>query len=91
MIDFTPIARRLLCPKAARTSLYPGRVEALQRAELTALMRRLAMTAYGRRHGVAEAPAPASVYERLLALPVVDYEELRPEVMRMIGGEKDVL
>lgn len=91
MIDFTPIARRIICPKAARTFLYPGRIEEIQRAELTALMRRLTNTDYGRRHDLYNSPSVFTCYEELRKLPDIDYEDIRRDVMRMVAGEKDIL
>ncbi len=63
-------------------------VEVTQRRVLARLLSRGARTEWGRRHGYSK----LSRYEVFAeAVPVCSYEKLRPWVMRMVGGESDVL
>lgn len=72
--------------KAART--YASDPERVQRAELSRLISAGHRTEWGREHGYAGMEG----YEDYAArVPVTPYEDIRPRVMRMITGERDVL
>lgn len=90
MIDATPLARRWLHPLVRQAALWqqPGGVEQAQRRQLAQLLQRGAKTAYGHLTGLDARMTP----EQFAAdIPIAPYDTLRPLVMRMIQGEKDVL
>ncbi len=68
-----------------RAAAEPERAQA---AVLRALLRRNAQTAFGREHGFG---AIRTVAEYRRAVPVRDYEALRPYVRRIVEGEAAVL
>lgn len=88
MIDFTGIARHTLARRAARTESWTHGAEDVQRHQLGRLLRAGARTEYGRGYGLDGTESYATFADRV---PMVDYEAIRPLVMRMIAGEKGVL
>ena len=62
--------------------------EAVQRRELARLVAEAGATEWGRQHGY---NAVRSYSDYVQAVGVTPYDELRPYVMRMIAGERDVL
>ncbi|MDE6564839.1 MAG: GH3 auxin-responsive promoter family protein [Muribaculaceae bacterium] len=90
MLNLTPIVRPFFRRRAAAAALWADSegMERTQRAVLAWLLRRAAATDYGRRYGFGQ----TGRYEDFAsAVPVVVYEDLRADVMRMVGGEADVL
>ena len=90
MLNLTPLVRPVFSRRAASAALWadPEGMERTQRAVLARLLRRASGTVYGCRHAFGRLDS----YEAYAsAVPVVSYEDLRPEVMRMVGGERDVL
>lgn len=66
----------------------PASTEAVQLRVLSRLLARAAKTEIGNRYGFSTIDS----YERFAdALPAVEYEDIRPDVMRMVRGDKDVL
>lgn len=92
-MDFTPIGRLLLARGVCRTDRWNVSGEEVQRAELLRLLRHGRSTEYGRKYGFGDLPGDGGDFYRRFAerVPLVGYNELRPLVMRMIAGEKDVL
>lgn len=93
-IDFTPIVRRYFLPKALRTDLWgnPGETFRIQNDQLRYLLRRAADTRIGQHYGFGEMAALKSPYEAYCRrVPVVAYEDIRNDVMEMIGGKRNVL
>lgn len=88
MVNFTPAAGLFLRHRAAHLQRIALRTEHVQRTLLSALLRRAASTEYGREHRFARI---ASYADFARAVPIVEYEDLRPSVMRMVSGERDVL
>jgi len=71
-----------------------GASERVQAGELRRLLRAASATAIGRRYGFASlagASDDAMVARYSGEVPAHDYEDLRPLVMRMLGGERDLL
>ena len=62
--------------------------EAVQARVLAGLLRRARGTEWGRRHGFGEAPTAAGFARRV---PVSTYEQLYPELERVLRGQPDVL
>lgn len=91
-MNFTPISRPYFLSLSRRCDRWADESEHVQRHMLADLLRRGANSEMGRRYdfrGILKAPDPAREYA--LRVPLVEYEEIRPDVMRMIHGEKDVL
>ncbi len=90
MLNLTPIARKLLrapVERARRWADTPG-LERTQRAVLQQLLALAADTAVGSRHGFRY----LKDYESFAArVPLVEYEDIRTEVMRMVAGDKNIL
>jgi hypothetical protein len=67
--------------------------EKAQRALLDSLIRKASNTAFGRDHGFSKIPlgTPEAYEAYKKAVPVRDYEALRPWVDRTVAGEADIL
>ena len=90
MLNFTPLARPIFRRRAAAAACWADvdGMERTQRAVLAWLLRRGAATDYGRRYGF----GTFTCYEDFAsAVPETGYEAIRPSVMRMVAGERDVL
>lgn len=91
-MNFTPIARIILARRSQRTASWRNDGDEIQRRELSRLISHGAKTGYGRACGLDKLYNGRGMYRRFAeAVPVVEYEQLRPHVMRMIAGERDVL
>lgn len=88
-MNFTPLVRPWFLHKASRALAWRGRVEEVQRGQLDMLLSCGRRTKWGRSHGLDR----ASGYDGLRrAVPMVQsYPDVRADVMRMVGGEADVL
>lgn len=88
MLDFTPLLRPYFMQRVKALHGYGARAEQLQRAELGRIVRVGSRCEWGRAHGL----SCRSGYEEFReSMPISSYAELRPWVMRMIRGERDVL
>lgn len=91
-MDFTPLSRLYFAPRARRRHGWTGREREVQLQELLRLLHRGADTEFGRIHGFAHilrSNNPEEAYRD--NVPMQDYEDIRPQVMRMVEGAKDVL
>lgn len=91
-MDFTGIARKILSRRARRTDKWTDNGEDVQIRILRRLLRKGSSTEVGRRYGFSDATREKD--NRIIfreRVPVVDYEEIRGYVMRMINGESDIL
>lgn len=91
MIDLTPIVRIGFEKRARRTDSWANDSDRLQSEVLRSILTRAADTEYGRRmdfSGALKSKAPYATFSRI---PLMEYENVRPLVMRMVRGEKDVL
>ncbi len=91
MIDFTPIIRIGFERLATRTDRWDTDSDDIQKNVLRNLLKRGADTVYGRKYGFSNILTGKDIYSAYASLPLAEYEEIRPLVMRMIRGEKDVL
>lgn len=83
------IAAKLLARRSvARAGRVASTPEATQQAVLRKLIAAGKHTAFGREHGLAQVTGHASLIK---AVPLRDYEGLRPWIDRIVQGEKDVL
>ena len=91
-IDFTPLLRRHFIKRARRTLDWKNSGRDVQLDVLGFLLRAAAHTEIGYTHGFSDISTARDIYQayRNIVEPVV-YEDIRSSVMRMIGGEKDVL
>lgn len=91
-MNFTPLARKIFAPQMRLTDYRNKSAEAMQRDELRRLLRLAADTEIGRRgsfRALLDERNPERRYAE--ALPMVKYEQIRGDVMRMLRGEVDVL
>ena len=91
-MNYTPLARLIFNPIARRTRKWTTDEEAIQRSQLRKLLRMARSTEIGRRYGFGDFCDSPDAYDRFAEqVPMVEYEDIRQDVMRMIAGEKDVL
>ncbi|MDE6298072.1 MAG: GH3 auxin-responsive promoter family protein [Muribaculaceae bacterium] len=91
-VDFTPLVRGRFVSLAKRTDRWAADSEDIQRSLLRTLLKRGKDTEYGRRFDYADIASSADTYGRFAStVAPVGYEEIRPMVMRMLKGEKNVL
>lgn len=87
-IHITRIIRPVLLRGAGQRLRAAADAESSQLAQLRYLADVCRHTGYGRSHGAGRAMTYADFAGRM---PLTDYEDLRPMVMRMIAGERDLL
>ncbi|MCH5218680.1 MAG: GH3 auxin-responsive promoter family protein [Muribaculaceae bacterium] len=94
-MNLTGIARKILSGRTREVAAWRGREEAYQQRLLADMLRRAQDTEFGRSSGFADilgagsAPAVAAAYAE--AVPLREYEDFRPAVMKMIEGARGVL
>lgn len=95
MIDLTPLVRGRFVRQARRMDSWADTTPSVQAAQLRRLLSMAAKTEIGCRHDFASLAAETSDTELTrhyaATLPVVGFEDIRPLVMRMLRGEKDIL
>ena len=92
MLNFTPIVRPFFTRRAGASISCHTALERTQRRQLIFLLKKGRRTLQGERADYGLILSRRDVYESYAAeLPVVSYEDIRADVMRMIGGEKDIL
>ncbi len=92
MIDFTPFVRRRFVKIAERTDSWSSSTDDLQLSVLRSLIKRGGDCEYASRYDLKEILNSSNIYKDYVSrVPIVEYESLRPFVMRMIRGEKNVL
>lgn len=91
-IDLTPLIRPMFVSGVRRTDKWSSASDEIQQKVLAGLIRRGASAEFGRSHGFGEFREGDNP-RRFLAERVEtrEYEDIRADVMRMIGGERDVL
>ena len=88
-MDFTPFARALFGRRVNASRSWTGHTREVQLSELERLLSSLRKTKWAAEKGLSEV---RTYDEYRTALPAtVPYSELRPWIMRMIEGEKDVV
>ena len=88
-MNFTPLARALFRRRVSESLSWRGRTQEVQLAQLDYLLRNLRKTRWAADTGLSEVRSYED-FRRLLPA-TVPYASLRPYVMRMIEGERDVL
>ena len=88
MIDFTPLVRNHFLSRLQQQVRYINHADAVQQGELVRLIEKAALTRIGRRYDFSS----IRTYRQFAStLPLYSYEDLQPQVMRMINGAKDEL
>ena len=88
MINFTPIARKHFIDRLHTQLQYKDYADSIQQGELVKLIERAALTTIGRKYNFSR----VRNYKQFAStVPLYRYEDLRPQIMRMVNGEKDVL
>lgn len=89
MIDFTPIARTVISRRARKLRDNASHLREVQSRWLEWLIARGRKTEWGARHNFDK----VKDYESFVAAQpaIMSYPDIRSEVMRMVGGERDVL
>lgn len=90
MLNLTTIARPYFRMLASRMKSVgdPVSTESAQRRVLASLLRRAVRTAVGERYGFSAVDSYGRFAE---TVPLVEYEDIRADVMRMVRGEKNIL
>ena len=88
LLNCTPIARKILIPRAERMKRWQGQTEKIQKSLLRKLLHSASHTLIGYRYDFNNIESYSSFADKL---PVTRYEDIRPLVMRMIAGESDIL
>ncbi len=88
MINFTPLARKHFIDRLHTQLQYKDYADSIQQGELVKLIERAALTTIGRKYNFSR----VRTYKQFAStVPLYRYEDLRPMIMRMVNGEKDVL
>lgn len=88
MINFTPLARKHFIDRLHTQLRYKDYADSIQQGELVKLIERAALTTIGRKYNFSR----VRTYKQFAStVPLYRYEDLRPMIMRMVYGEKDVL
>lgn len=88
MIDFTPIARPFFAPRIKAARQMAVSPQEMQERQLGRLLSCGRSTLVGQRYGLS---AVRSYDDFRRSVPVVGYEDIRHDVMRMVNGEADIL
>lgn len=88
MINFTPLFRSHFLARLQEQVRYIDHADAVQQGELVRLIEKAALTRIGRKYDFSS----IRTYRQFAStLPLYSYEDLRPQIMRMINGAKDEL
>ena len=86
--NFTPFVRSHFVSRLRQHARYIDHAAAVQQGELVDLIETAALTEFGRRYDF----STIRTYEEFARrVPLHRYEDLRAEVMKMVGGKSDVL
>lgn len=88
MLDVTKLVRPWFALRVKAAQGWTGRVREVQVGQLMSLLHEARHTSQGRRYGYGEMRGYDDFARRV---PLVAYEDIRADVMRMVGGERDVL
>ncbi|MCM1005410.1 MAG: GH3 auxin-responsive promoter family protein [Prevotella sp.] len=94
MIDFTPIVRHRFIRQAGRMEAWRTNARQVQIQTMRSLLQRASDTEIGRKYRFAAlAVLPDEELETAYrtTVPIVEYEEIREQTLRMVHGERDVL
>ena len=88
MFDFTPFVRNRFLARLQQHARYIDHADAVQQGELVRLIEKAALTRIGRKYDFSS----IRTYRQFAStLPLYSYEDLRPQIMRMVNGATDEL
>lgn len=88
MIDFTPLVRSHFLGRLPQQVRYIDHADAVQQGELVRLIEKASLTRIGRKYDFSS----IRTYKQFAStLPLYSYEDLHPQIMRMVNGIKDEL
>ena len=88
MMNFTGIFRPHFLNRLQEQVRYIHHADAVQQGELVKLVEKAALTEVGRKYDFSS----LRTYQQFAStVPLCTYEDIRPQVMRMIQGQRDVL
>ena len=88
MIDFTPLVRSHFLGRLQQQERYIDHADAVQQGELVRLIEKASLTRIGRKYDFSS----IRTYKQFAStLPLYSYEDLQPQIMRMVNGIKDEL
>ena len=88
MINFTPIVRNHFLDRLQEHARFIHHADAVQQGELVRLIEKAALTRIGRKYDFSS----IRTYRQFAStLPLYSYEDLQPQIMRMVNGIKDEL
>ncbi len=88
MINFTPLFRSHFLGRLQQQVRYIDHADAVQQGELVRLIEKASLTRIGRKYDFSS----IRTYRQFAStLPLYSYEDLRPQIMRMVNGAKDEL
>ena len=88
MIDFTPYLRGHFLGRLKQHARYIDHADAVQQGELVRLIEKASLTRIGRKYDFSS----IRTYRQFAStLPLYSYEDLRPQIMRMVNGATDEL
>lgn len=88
MIDFTPLLRKHFLDRLYQQTRYIDYADSIQQGELVKLVEKAALTEFGRKYDFSK----IRTYKQFAStVPLYRYEDLKPQIMRMVGGEANVL
>ena len=88
MFNFTPLVRSHFLDRLQEHVRYINHADAVQQGELVRLIEKAALTRIGRKYDFSS----IRTYRQFAStLPLYSYEDLRPQIMRMVNGIKDEL
>lgn len=91
-MDYTPLSRIIFNRIAHRTQSWNKSSERIQRDVLRTLLIGGKNSEIGEKYGFADILASSDIFKSYKErVPLVDYEDIREDVKRMINGERDVL
>lgn len=91
-MNLTPIARIVMESAAKRTDKWAALTEEIQHAQLKSLLQRARATDIGQRYEFTGLLGEKDLYSAFSSrLPCVEYEDIRPDVMKMVEGAPDIL
>ena len=88
MIDFAPFVRNRFLSRLQQQVRYIDHADAVQQGELVRMIEKAALTRIGRKYDFSS----IRTYRQFAStLPLYSYEDLRPQIMRMVNGGRDEL
>ncbi len=84
----TAIARKFLTKRIRQIDDFSVNFEQIQRNQLTSLLKCAGKTEFGNEYKFHELKTPEQFSKRI---PIIEYDDILPQVHRMLQGEEDVL